>query len=316
MGQHREDDGNSVAFQDTPSSRWGTDFTSQSWESPPFATRVGDVPHGSMDVAHHSAGASGYFAGQRVSRWPSASHSTRPARRPSFPRLRQIDDLDSSRTASVPRPVQDAGLRTCHAYSTRHSGMPPIHSPLWGTNSSAWREPGCCLRLRLHDETLAHGIEHDLRRVVQVQLLHQVGPVRLDRRQPEIEQRRHLLVRSSFGEQLEDLLLAIGQQVIGIGQAALSAAAHVVLDEHGGDRRTEERLAGGDGADRREQILVGRVLQQVGARAGRQRANDVRLVGVHAEDDHAGGRSSFCARAATSMPLSFGMPMSRMSRSG
>ena len=29
-----------------------------------------------------------------------------------------------------------------------------------------------------------------------------------------------------------------------------------------------------------------------------------------------GGRSSFCARAATSMPLSFGMPMSTISRSG
>ena len=36
------------------------------------------------------------------------------------------------------------------------------------------------------------------------------------------------------------------------------------------------------------QIFVGRALQQVGARARRERAHDVGLVGVHAQDDHAG----------------------------
>ena len=46
-------------------------------------------------------------------------------------------------------------------------------------------------------------------------------------------------------------------------------------------------LPDGDGADGRKQILVGRVLQQVGAGAGRERADDVRLVGMHAEDDDA-----------------------------
>ena len=43
----------------------------------------------------------------------------------------------------------------------------------------------------------------------------------------------------------------------------------------------------GHGADGREQVLVGGVLQQVGARARGERAKNVRLIGVHAEDDHA-----------------------------
>ena len=99
-------------------------------ESPRFAASCTGCTHGSMDVAHHSAGASGYFAGQRVSRWPSASHSTRAARRPSFPRLRQIDDLDSSRTASVPRPVR---RRFAHSSCLQQTASGyDVHPPFGG----------------------------------------------------------------------------------------------------------------------------------------------------------------------------------------
>lgn len=101
-------------------------------EGPRTAASCTGYTHGSMDVAHHSAGASEYFAGQSVSRWPSASHSTRAARRPSFPGLRQIDDLDSSPTASVPRLVQRRSAHSSCLQQTASGLRRP--SPLWGTN--------------------------------------------------------------------------------------------------------------------------------------------------------------------------------------
>ena len=73
--------------------------------------------------------------------------------------------------------------------------------------------------------------------------------------------------------------------------------AHVVLDQHRGHRRAEERLPGRHGAHGRQQVLVGGVLEQVRARAGGERADDVGLVGVHAQDDHGGGRCELLRRA-------------------
>ena len=49
---------------------------------------------------------------------------------------------------------------------------------------------------------------------------------------PRVEQRGDLLVRAPLRQQLEDFLLAVGQQVVGIGQAALLQPPNVVLDEH------------------------------------------------------------------------------------
>ena len=88
-----------------------------------------------------------------------------------------------------------------------------------------------------------------------------------DRGQAEVEQRRDLLVRSTFREQLE-LFLAICQQVIRVGQSALLQLPDVVLDQHAGNGRAEERLARAHRPDRRQEILVGGTFQEVGPRAG------------------------------------------------
>ena len=132
-----------------------------------------------------------------------------------------------------------------------------------------------------------HGVEHDFGGVVQIELLHQIRAMGLDRGDADIEQRGDFFVRATFRQQLQDFLFTIGQQVIGVGQPASLQLPHVVFDQHAGDGRAEERLSAGDRAKRRHQIFVGRILQQVRACAGGQRTNDVGLVGVHAQDDHA-----------------------------
>ena len=65
------------------------------------------------------------------------------------------------------------------------------------------------VRWPLRDNSLPHRIEHDLGRVVQIELLHQIRPMGLDGRQPQIELGGHLFVGASFGEQLEHFLLAV-----------------------------------------------------------------------------------------------------------
>src|SRR5215510_1435451 len=104
---------------------------------------------------------------------------------------------------------------------------------------------------RSGDESFPNGVENDLGRIVQIQLLHEIGPMRFDRRHAQIEQRRHFLVRSSLGEEVEDLSFPVGQQVIRVAQATFLQRAQVILDEHGGNGRAEERLPGADSADRR-----------------------------------------------------------------
>ena len=137
----------------------------------------------------------------------------------------------------------------------------------------------------LDNDALADGVEDDFGGVVQIELLHQVRAMRLYGREAQLQDRRDFLVRAPLGEQLEDFLLAIGEQVIRVGETLRLQAADVIFDEHRGHRGTEERLAGADRTHGGQQVLVGRILQQIRTRAGGQRANDVRLVRVHAQDD-------------------------------
>src|SRR3954452_9656345 len=143
-------------------------------------------------------------------------------------------------------------------------------------------------RRRSDDDSLSDRVEHDLRRVMEVELHHHVRAVCLHSRQSEIEQARDLLVRSSFGKQLQHFPLTIREQVIGIRQPARLQAAHVVLDENRRHGAAEERLAGRDRSYGRQQVLVRLILKQVRPRARCEGAEDVRLVGVHAEDDDLG----------------------------
>ena len=61
------------------------------------------------------------------------------------------------------------------------------------------------------DNSLADGIKHDFRRVVQVEFLHEVGPVRLYGVEAEIEYCCRFFVGLTFGNQLKDLLFPFRQ---------------------------------------------------------------------------------------------------------
>src|SRR4029077_1800957 len=62
------------------------------------------------------------------------------------------------------------------------------------------------------DDLLAHREADDLRRVVEIELLHDVLAVRLDRVDAHREHGRDFLVRLPLGNQLENLALAVGQE--------------------------------------------------------------------------------------------------------
>ena len=71
----------------------------------------------------------------------------------------------------------------------------------------------------------------------------------------------------------------------GTPSGAGRAARGEVLDQPAGDRRREQRVAGGDDADRVEQPVGGRVLEQEAAGADPQRLVDV-LVAVEGREHH------------------------------
>ena len=113
------------------------------------------------------------------------------------------------------------------------------------------------------------------------ELLHQIGAVRLDRRHAQLENIRYFLVRSTFSQQLQHFLLAVGQKPIRILLTALLEMPHVVGQQQSGYRRAEVRLSLANRPQGRDEILFGRLLQKIPACAGRKRAQHVRFVGVH-----------------------------------
>ena len=112
------------------------------------------------------------------------------------------------------------------------------------------------------------------------------------------------------GDQAEDLPLALGQ-ILELARRRGVRDARELLDHAPGDRRREERVAGGDGADRREQLLGRVVLEHEPARAGAQRLVDV-LVEVERRQDQDPRAESSAARMrrVASSPSSSGMRMS------
>ena len=93
--------------------------------------------------------------------------------------------------------------------------------------------------------------EHDgLDAVAQVELLEDVGDVGLDRRVADEQPLGDLGVREALGDQAEDLELARGQLVDRLRRRRARAARELV-DHALGDGGGEQRVAGGDRAQRR-----------------------------------------------------------------
>ena len=85
------------------------------------------------------------------------------------------------------------------------------------------------------------------------------------------------------GDQAEDLALAC-RQLLELPRAARPRVARELPDHALGDGGREERVAGGDGPDRRDQLLGRVVLEHEAAGAGAERLVDV-LVEVEGRED-------------------------------
>src|SRR4051794_28488834 len=110
-------------------------------------------------------------------------------------------------------------------------------------------------------------VAHELDAVAHAELAQQVRPVRLDRLLREVERLGDLLVRVRLGDQLQDLLLARRERLVGAGRVV----AHPLAHDRALDRVGQERLAAVHGADRVQQRLVDLALEHVAGRAGLQR---------------------------------------------
>jgi hypothetical protein len=104
-----------------------------------------------------------------------------------------------------PPPVATSRLGGCDDY-THQGGIRP--SGRDGILFRCRREMANGPPYRLRDHATADGVEDDLRGVVQIQLLQDVGSVGLDRGRADGEEVGHLFVGVPFGDELKDLPLA------------------------------------------------------------------------------------------------------------
>src|SRR5690348_4362981 len=123
----------------------------------------------------------------------------------------------------------------------------------------------------------ADRVAHKLHAIAHAELAQQVRAVRLDGLLGEVERLGDLLVRVRLGDQLQDLLLARRQRLVGAGRVV----AHPLAHDRALDRVGEEGLAAVHGADRVQQRLVDLALEHIAGCAGLQRVEHVALVVVH-----------------------------------
>ena len=129
----------------------------------------------------------------------------------------------------------------------------------------------------------ADRVAHELDAVAHPELAQDVGPVRLDRLLGQVEDLGDLGVGVCLGDQLDHLLLARCQW----DRRALGAVVHPLSDERALGRVGQERLAATDRPDRPDEVLIGLALEHVARRAGLQRLEQVAVVVVHREHQHA-----------------------------
>src|SRR5918996_1794619 len=125
--------------------------------------------------------------------------------------------------------------------------------------------------------------------VAQAELRQDVGEVGLDGRFGQEQRGCDLAVREATGDENEDVELSLGQlrelrRLRGAGRWA----ADELLDKPAGDRRCEERVAGGDGADGVGELLGADVLEEEAAGTGLHGLVDVLVRVESGQDEHAG----------------------------
>src|SRR5262245_18311358 len=135
------------------------------------------------------------------------------------------------------------------------------------------------------DDLLAHREANDLGRVVQIELLHDVLAVRLDRVDAHGEHGRDLLVRLALGDQLEHLALAVGEEGQVVLDVLAAGIAEIAFEEDLRPGWAEERPAAADRLHGLQEVEVLRILQQIAPRTRLEALADADVVGVHRQDE-------------------------------
>ena len=136
------------------------------------------------------------------------------------------------------------------------------------------------------DQSAPDGVADELHAVAHAELGEDVRAVALDRLLAQHELAGDLARRPRLGDELDDLHLARGERVVGRRLAAAGALDEVAHQRaHGA--RVQERLAAHRGPAGLDQVAVGDALEHVARRARAQRLEQVLLVVVHGEDQHA-----------------------------
>src|SRR6185437_2066286 len=134
-------------------------------------------------------------------------------------------------------------------------------------------------RVLLVENALLERVAHELRSAREAQLLHDVRAVRLRPANGDEELRRDLLIRVPEREQPQHLTLAIGERIL-FGPARLGGLGG---DEARPERGMDVAAAARHLADRRYDLRVGGLLQDVTARPGGESLPDVLRVVLHRE---------------------------------
>src|SRR4051812_23043377 len=153
------------------------------------------------------------------------------------------------------------------------AALAPVTDGAWAASS------------RLHEPT-PDRVPRQLDAVAHAELLEDVRAVRLDRLLADREDLGDLAVRVALRDELHDLLLARGERVLD-ERLARAGALGVVADESALGARVEERLAAHRRAARLDEVAVGHGLEDVARGARLEGLEEVALVVVHREDQHA-----------------------------
>src|SRR5262245_47923518 len=119
---------------------------------------------------------------------------------------------------------------------------------------------GGALRL---DDPLADRVADEARRLVDPELAHQPGAMELRRLDADAQDLRDLLRRLALRDQLEDLLLARGQRLLGSAPPAQRG-----LDDRAGDPRAQVGVPAHDLVERAHEVGGALALEHVALDAG------------------------------------------------
>src|ERR1700739_20541 len=129
-------------------------------------------------------------------------------------------------------------------------------------------------------ETVTDRVAHQARGIVYIELLHQLGAVRLDRLAADAESCGDRLGRTPLRDQLQHLALAHRKG----SDRALARA--VGLSDGGRDSRTEVDLTAADGLDGLHQVACRLILQDVSPDAAAQGFGDILRLIMLCENYH------------------------------